>query len=369
MTSKFDIIPISDWFPQIETPLIIAGPCSAESREQLLNTATQISENKKVKILRAGVWKPRTRPGSFEGIGEEALVWLKEAKEKTGLLTAVEVANPQHIELCKKYDVDIVWIGARTVANPFSVQELADNLKDTNIPVLVKNPINPDIELWIGALERMNKAGVKKLAAIHRGFYPFEHTVFRNIPKWEIPIELKRRFENFPIICDPSHISGKSEFVTEISQKALDLDMDGLMIETHCTPEKALSDARQQITPNHLKTLIENLNFRKKSVEDKELNSIMELYREQIDSFDTQMLELLSQRMKIVEKIGLYKKQHNITILQLKRWEKIIKSRTEQGKQMGLSPEFVLQLLKLVHKEAINRQDAIMKEDSSSFNS
>jgi len=365
MNTSFDILPIEKWFePFLEKPVIIAGPCSAESEAQVLSTAHEISKNKKVSIFRSGIWKPRTRPKSFEGVGEKGLAWLQKVKKETGLLTATEVATPKHIELCIKNEIDVLWIGARTCSNPFSVQELANAAEGADLAIFIKNPINPDLELWIGAIERFAAKGIKKIGAIHRGFFPFEKTPFRNIPKWEIFIELKRRFPNLPILNDPSHISGSKKYIKEISQKALDLAADGLMIETHFNPEQALSDKEQQIKPKELSDLLSKLTFRKSDIQSIDFTNQLEQFREQIDSIDLQMLELLSQRMKIVENIGKYKCENDVTILQLRRWEKIISSRMETGKNLGLSEEFILKLLQLVHKESIQKQVEIMKNDN-----
>jgi chorismate mutase len=366
MTKLKNISTIKKWFDGLNEPLIIAGPCSAESEEQLMHTAKEIAALGKVKIFRSGIWKPRTRPGNFEGVGEEGLHWLQQVKEETGLLTAVEVANPEHADLAIKYNIDILWIGARTTSNPFSVQELADHLKGYDKPVMVKNPINPDVNLWVGALERLHKAGINKLAAVHRGFYPFEATSLRNIPKWEVPIELKSICHNLPIICDPSHIAGNTEYIAEIAQKALDMNMDGLMIETHYNPTVALSDMNQQLTPQQLGNLLDNLIFRSATTKDANFASILEALRSQIDSIDQQMLELLSQRMNIVEEIGKYKSKNEVTILQLRRWEKIISTRLKLGKSLGLSEDFVKKLLQLVHKESIQRQTEVMNKFTSS---
>ena len=357
-----NIIPICDWFSEFNSDkILIAGPCSAETEQQVLETAKQICELTDIKIFRAGIWKPRTRPGSFEGIGEIGLDWLKKVKQETGLRTAIEVATPEHIELALKNNVDILWIGARTVSNPFSVQQLADSLKGVDIPVMIKNSLNPDIELWQGAIERIYAAGIRKIAAIHRGFYPFERTKLRNIPKWEIPIELKTRFNNLPIIGDPSHIAGDANLIADIAQKSLDIDYDGLMIETHINPKEALSDAKQQLTPKELASLFKNLKFRT-SVDASERN--LDLLRENIDSIDKQMLELLSKRMSTVKKIGEYKKERNIAVFQLRRWEQIIRSRKEFGKEMGLSEDFIKKILQLVHKESILQQNKVMNKDS-----
>ncbi len=358
-----DIIPINKWFDNLtEGPIIIAGPCSAESEKQILKTAIELEKTKKVNIFRAGVWKPRTRPGTFEGVGEDGLIWLKKVKKETNLLVAVEVATPKHVEIALKYDIDVFWIGARTTSNPFSMQELAKSLVGIDVPILVKNPINPDINLWIGAIERLYNAGIRKLAAVHRGFYPFEKTQMRNIPKWEIPIEFKSKFHDFPILCDPSHITGKKELIQEVSQKALDLNFNGLMIESHCNPKEALSDAAQQLTPKEFNLLIDNLVFRKTISHNSNFVSKLESLREQIDSIDHQMLELLSQRMNIVVKIGEYKSKNEITILQLLRWEKIIETRINSGKNLGLSEDFVKKLLQLIHKESIQRQTEVMNK-------
>jgi len=369
MNASHPILPFEKWFPQLnESPVIIAGPCSAESELQLLSTALEISKIERVKIYRTGIWKPRTRPGSFEGVGKIGLEWLAKVKAETGLLTAVEVATPQHVEHCLKVQnsaVDILWIGARTTGNPFAVQELVNSLKGCDIPILVKNPVNPDIDLWIGALERFNYTGISRLAAVHRGFYPFEKTSLRNIPKWELPIELKIRFPNLPVICDPSHIAGKVDLIESIAQKALDLDFDGLMIETHINPKEALSDAKQQITPDELGKLLDKLNFRKISCQNSDFNNRLEQYREQIDSIDTQMLELLSQRNKIVGRIGNFKKDNNVTIFQLRRWTEILATRTELARRLGLSTDFTKKLLQLVHEESIRIQTDVFNHSES----
>ncbi|NOZ47074.1 MAG: 3-deoxy-7-phosphoheptulonate synthase [Chlorobi bacterium] len=362
MINNSDLIPIRKWFPSLfeKQTVIISGPCSAESEDQLLQTALAINKIGKIDILRAGIWKPRTRPDNFEGVGYKGLFWLEKVKEQTNLLTTVEVATPAHIEKCLKHNVDILWIGARTTSNPFSVQELAEALKGVDIPVLIKNPLNPDIGLWIGALERIYNAGIKKIAAIHRGFYPFEETSFRNIPKWEIPIELKTKFHKLSILCDPSHISGNTEYIYEIAQRALDLNMDGLMIETHINPKKAKSDASQQLTPDELENLFSKLKYRKSNSENSDFRNHLVQYREQIDSLDAQIIELLAQRMNIVEQIGKYKSQNNVAILQLKRWENILSTRIKHGLKLNLPKQFVKKLLQLIHKESITKQTEIM---------
>ena len=361
MSDLKDIIPISEWFPGKNiTELLIAGPCSAESEEQVMETGKEIIKHTDIKIYRAGIWKPRTRPGSFEGVGLEGLKWLQKLKKETGLLTAVEVAYPEHIKACIEHDVDILWIGARTTANPFSVEELANALVGVDKPILVKNPVNPDLSLWIGAIERLYKKGIRKIAGVHRGFYPFEKTIFRNIPKWEIVIELKRKFPHLPIITDPSHISGTVKYLREISQKAMDLNMNGLMIETHINPKAAKSDKEQQITPVELKELLNSLKVRQAVCENEEVQNKLDQYREQIDSIDNQLLDLLAQRMDVVSEIGKHKCENNVSILQLRRWEKIIETRTEVGEKLGLGNEFIVKLLQLVHKESIQKQAEVM---------
>lgn len=343
-----------------KTPIIIAGPCSAESYEQVMATAKALSKCTKITAFRSGVWKPRSRPNTFEGAGDEALLWLKDVKAQFGFPIAIEVANPEHVEVALKNNIDVLWIGARTTSNPFSVQELASALNGANCKVMVKNPVNPDLELWIGAIERVMKAGCKDVTAIHRGFYPYEQTPYRNIPKWEIPIELKTRFPEIPIICDPSHIAGKRSLIAEVSQYALNLNFDGLMIESHINPDEALSDARQQLTPKDLIILLRNLQFRTDQ-EDTTISQL-ETLRHQIDSIDSQILELLSQRMNATTKIGAYKSKHNIAAFQLKRWKNIIRSRIETGGTLGLDEEFVKKMLQSVHKESIRIQNEVMKK-------
>ena len=355
-----DINPIKNWLPNAQKPIIISGPCSAESREQVITTCSKIAECDKVSILRAGIWKPRTRPNSFEGVGEVGLSWLKEASELTGIPCIVEVANSQHVKAAFHAGIDMFWIGARTTVNPFSVQEIANALNGKDVPVFVKNPINPDLELWIGALERLNNAGVKKLGAIHRGFSTFDKTPFRNIPKWDIPIELKRQFPTLPLLSDPSHISGNRELVSMLSQKALDLDLDGLMIESHINPSKALSDAEQQITPTELAALCKQLIVRRKEVDDPQLTSMLFKLRKEIDLIDGDILEKLAARFKIIEEIGEEKRLKGVTILQVDRWDEIITTRKEVAAKLGLSDEFVSRLLQIVHKESINHQIKIM---------
>jgi len=364
MEKQFDIVPLNDWLPTENLPLVISGPCSAETREQVLETAKKLSAIPQVKVFRAGLWKPRTRPSSFEGMGDIGLDWLKEVQQETGLRTAVEVARPEHLEACLKNNVDIVWLGARTVVNPFSVQELAEVLRGVDIPVMVKNPLNPDVSLWMGALERLNKSGIRKLVAIHRGFYYYHHALYRNQPMWEIPIELQRRVPGLPMICDPSHISGRRDLLLPVSQKALDLEMAGLMIESHTDPDNALTDANQQITPEDLAELIKLLIVRQNKGTT-EFETKLEMLRREIDKMDAEMLDILSKRMKIVDEIGQYKKENNITILQIQRWSDIFYDRLNLGSRIGLSRDFVLQLLQLMHEESIHRQEDIMGISSS----
>lgn len=360
MTKKgLQLEPISSWM-KVNRPIIISGPCSAETEEQTVATAKQVAATGKVHALRAGIWKPRTRPGQYEGAGNEGLKWLISAKKETGLPVTTEVANAAHVEACLKAGVDFLWVGARTTVNPFSVQEVADALKGVDIPVLVKNPINPDVELWLGALERLNKAGITKLAAIHRGFSSFEKGPFRNAPMWDLAIELKTRVPELDMICDPSHIAGTRDLISLISQKALDLDMAGLMIESHINPDAAWSDAKQQVTPAVLSKIISDLVVRTQTVENKSFKDTLSILREQIDHLDDEIMQKLSQRMKISEKIGQYKKENNVTILQVNRWEEIIQTRIALCKAMGLSEEFTAELLKLIHNESIQIQTQVM---------
>jgi len=349
-------------FLNVTKPLIISGPCSAETEEQTVATAKQIAATGKVHALRAGIWKPRTRPGQYEGAGEEGLKWLVQAKKETGLPITTEVANAAHVEACLKAGVDILWIGARTTVNPFSVQEVADALKGVDIPVMVKNPINPDVELWLGAFERLSRAGITTMAAIHRGFSSFEKGPFRNAPMWNLAIELKTKLPELEMICDPSHISGNRELIALVSQKALDLDMSGLMIESHINPDAAWSDAKQQVTPAVLGKIIEGLVVRTVSSDNKTFKDTLGLLREQIDQLDDEIMQKMSARMKISEKIGQYKKENNVTILQVNRWEEIIQTRIHLAKAMGLDEGFMRDLLRLVHHESIQVQTKVMNK-------
>ncbi len=364
MGNELKIQALNEWIDIDTKPLVISGPCSAESEQQVLDIAREIAKIPNVKIFRAGIWKPRTRPGSFEGVGEKGLKWLQQVKAESGLLTAVEVANPEHIRLAVKHDVDILWIGARTVVNPFSLQELASELKGIDKPIMVKNPVNPDLDLWIGAIERFNLAGITKIAAVHRGFYFFDKTPYRNAPMWEIPIELKRRFPNLPVICDPSHICGERTMLLDVAQKSLDLDMDGVMIEAHTDPDKALTDPQQQITPGELSLIVDKLIVRTKRG-DFELENKLELLRSEIDKIDAELLQILARRMEVVDEIGNYKKENNITILQLKRWTKIVRDRLKTGTNAGLRKSFIQTLLEVVHNESIQRQTEIFNKDDN----
>ncbi len=362
MATSHKFLPLKEWLTA-DKPLIIAGPCSAESESQVLATAYELAKIPQVKVFRSGIWKPRSRPNDFEGCGNIGLQWLKKVKEETGLLTAVEVANTKHVEECLKAGIDILWIGARTTVNPFYVQEISDVLKGVDIPVMIKNPVNPDIQLWVGAIERLYNCGIRKMIAIHRGFYYYKKTNYRNHPMWEIPIELKRLLPDLPIITDPSHICGNIELLQETSQKALDLEMNGLMIETHINPSKALSDAQQQITPADLKTLLNKLIIRSISG-GQEFQTKLEQLRSEIDKLDTVLIDIISKRLKIVNEIGKYKKLNNITILQQKRWEYIINDRAISASKSDINQEFLKELFESIHKESIRLQTDIMNEEN-----
>jgi chorismate mutase len=362
MKLNLNIQPLSSWINIKNQPLIISGPCSAETEEQLLATAHLLAETGKISVLRAGIWKPRTRPGEFEGIGSIGLEWLKRAKEETGLPTAVEVATAKHVEEALAAGVDILWVGARTTANPFSVQEIADALKGVDIPVMVKNPVNPDLSLWIGALERINNAGITKIAAIHRGFSSFEKSSFRNEPMWELAIQLKTICPELPIINDPSHICGNRELIPYVAQKALDLDMQGLMIESHIDPSVAWTDAKQQLTPAALAELAHKLSIRQPDSKNEEFVDKLAELRKQIDKIDDQMIQKLAERMALVEKIGEYKRDNKVTILQVNRWDEIMQKRSAIAKVLRLDPHFTEKFLELVHGESIRKQTLIMNE-------
>jgi chorismate mutase len=361
MKVELNVNPIETWAKSAHKPLVIAGPCSAETPEQLLSTAKLLKDLGKVDVLRAGIWKPRTRPNSFEGSGEEGLKWLRDVRNELGIPVGTEVANPQHIELALKYDIDVLWVGARTTVSPFAIQEMADALQGVDKAVLVKNPTHPELGLWVGAFERFYRAGVRNLAAIHRGFSTIDKSKFRNVPTWSIPIELKRIAPQIPIICDPSHIGGRRDLIFEISQKAMDLGFDGLMIETHIDPDKAWSDADQQVTPARLGEILTDLKIRTVSSGSKDFNDHLEELREKIDNIDRELLETLATRMAIVEKIGEYKRDNNVTTLQVKRWDDIMKNRQDQAGKLGLNEAFIAEVFKIVHEESIRKQTEIMK--------
>lgn len=340
-----------------ERPMLIAGPCSAETEEQVMETARQLADNG-VKIFRAGIWKPRTKPGGFEGVGSVGLAWLKRVKKETGMYTATEVATAKHVYEALKYGVDLLWIGARTTANPFAVQEIADALEGVDIPVLIKNPVNPDLELWIGAIERIHNAGIRKIGVIHRGFSSSDKKIYRNLPHWHLPVELKRRYPNLPIFSDPSHIGGSRELIQPIVQQAMDLHFDGLIIESHCDPDKAWSDKEQQLTPEFLRFMMDKIVIRDMIQTTENLADL----RRQIDGIDNEILEALARRMRVSEEIGIYKKEHNITILQTVRYDEILEKRIAQGKKMGMSEEFMKVLLEAIHAESVRTQMEIMNK-------
>lgn len=354
---ELDILPLQ--LPGIEPkrPIVIAGPCSAETEEQVLRTAGQLAA-KGIKIFRAGIWKPRTKPGGFEGVGEVGLSWLQRVKEEYHMLTATEVATPAHVEAALAHDIDILWIGARTVVNPFAMQDLADALRGKDVPVLVKNPVNPDLELWIGGLQRLNDAGIQRLAVIHRGFSSYDKRIYRNLPMWHIPIELRRRIPNLPIFGDPSHIGGRRELIAPLCQQAMDLGFDGLIVESHCNPDAAWSDAAQQVTPEVFDFILDKLTIRKVSEPTESLDSL----RKQIDECDDRLLEILNKRMRISREIGMYKKEHNMTIVQTTRYSEILDKRGAQGSLCGMSQSFVRDLLELIHEESIAQQGEVMNK-------
>lgn len=354
---ELDLEPIKLQGVREERPLVIAGPCSAETEEQVMNTATTLAHNG-IKIFRAGIWKPRTKPGGFEGVGEAGLPWMNRVQKELGMYVTTEVANTKHIEACLKAGIDILWIGARTAANPFAMQEIADALRGVDIPVLVKNPVNPDLELWIGAMERLNNAGIKKLAAIHRGFTSAERKIYRNLPLWHIPIELHRRIPTLPIICDPSHIGGKRELIAPLCQQAMDLGMDGLIIESHCNPDCAWSDAAQQVTPDILDYILHLLVVRKETVT---TESLAEL-RKQIDECDDNVIQVLAKRMRVSREIGTYKKEHDMTIVQTDRYSEILEKRGSQGALCGLSTDFIRVVFEAIHAESVRQQLEILNK-------
>ncbi|MFK5877865.1 MAG: bifunctional 3-deoxy-7-phosphoheptulonate synthase/chorismate mutase type II [Flavobacteriaceae bacterium] len=344
----------------LDHPLVVAGPCSAETEEQVLKIAHELKDTD-VNYFRAGIWKPRTRPGMFEGVGALGLKWLQKVKEETGMKTATEVANAAHVKLALEHDIDLLWIGARSTVSPFIVQEIADALDGTDKIVLVKNPVNPDLALWLGGVERLYTANIKNLGVIHRGFSTYEKTKYRNIPEWQIAIELQNKFPDLPLICDPSHITGKRDMILDVSQTALDLNFDGLMIETHFDPENAWSDAAQQVTPKALVQIMKDLRIRKVSSEEEGYNNELNLLRAQIDVIDNSLIEQLGKRMKVSDGIGKLKKTGNVSVLQTSRWNEILGKMILEGEQKGLSEEFILRIFKAIHQESINHQEKILK--------
>lgn len=359
MENKKDLHTWLDEF-ELTHPLVIAGPCSAETEEQVMAVANELKDSD-VSVFRAGIWKPRTRPGGFEGIGVIGLPWLQRVKKETGMLVATEVATAEHVKLALEHDIDVLWIGARTTVNPFAVQEIADVLQNTDKIVLLKNPVNPDLSLWLGGLERLHNAGIKKLGVIHRGFSTYEKTKYRNNPEWQIAIDLQNKFPDLPIICDPSHIAGRRDMIEEVSQQALDLNFDGLMIETHCTPDEAWSDAAQQVTPDRLKQIFVDLKVRKETDSADDYSSRISKMRTQIDEFDGRLLEILAKRMKVADQIGALKKEKNVAILQNNRWNEILGKMILDGESKGLSEEFILKIFKAIHQESINHQEKVYK--------
>ncbi len=350
-----DILPIT--LPGVDPrrPLVIAGPCSAETEEQVIETARQLAAEG-IRIYRAGLWKPRTKPGGFEGVGEQGIPWLQRVKHETGMYTATEVATRQHVEAALRGGVDLLWIGARTAANPFAMQEVADALRGVDVPVLVKNPISPDLELWIGAIERIHNAGIRRLGAIHRGFTSIDTSLYRNHPMWSLPIELHRRLPRLPLFCDPSHIGGKRELIAPLSQQAMDLGFDGLIIESHCSPDSAWSDKAQQVTPEALAYILRNLVIRQQSVTTESLNEL----RARIDKLDDQLLELLARRMRVSRDIGQYKKEHDMAVLQSRRYEELLARRTAQAVELGMDPDFMRTVLQAIHEESVRQQMEIL---------
>jgi chorismate mutase len=343
-------------------PLVISGPCSAETEAQVVETAVRLHKTGKVDMLRAGIWKPRTRPGSFEGIGTKGLPWLQKAKQLTGMPVTVEVATGKQVEDALHFEVDVLWIGARTTVNPFSVQEVADALRGVDVPVLIKNPINPDLELWTGAVERVAKAGIKQIGLIHRGFSSYGNTEYRNAPMWHLAIEMKRRNPGLMMINDPSHICGRRDILQDVAQKAIDLDYDGLIIESHIDPDHAWSDAKQQITPEVLGEMLSAIRWRKEDIPSEEYHLQMEKFRQQINHLDDELLQILGQRMKIADEIGKYKKANNITILQTNRWNAILERAVQKGEKLGLSQEFITKYFDAIHMESIAHQNKIMND-------
>lgn len=363
MNTTFEINPIMEWLPHLNNPFLISGPCSLETEKQTIETAKLLAKDPRVFVYRGGIWKPRTRPGSFEGVGSVGLKWLQQVKKETGLLTGTEVANAHHTELALNAGIDVLWIGARSTASPFVVQEIADVLKGTNKTVMVKNPVNPDVQLWMGAIERIFQSGIKNIVAIHRGFTPFRDTKYRNYPNWKTVIELKRLMPKLPIICDPSHIAGKREYLFEIAQKAFDMGLEGLMIESHIDPSMALSDAKQQLTPADLGKLLDKLVIRHKDANNPEFENQLDVLRSRIDSIDAELLEMLSSRVAIVKQIGQYKKDNNVTALQINRWSQLMENRVTLGKKLDLNESFVKVIFQLIHEDSVRMQTDIMDSE------
>jgi chorismate mutase len=363
MSSQLNINPIKEWLPDINNPLLISGPCSLETKEQTLETARLLARDPRVFVFRGGIWKPRTRPGCFEGVGSIGLKWLQQVKKETGLPVATEVANTRHTEKALNAGIDVIWIGARSTASPFVVQEIADVIKGSKVVVMVKNPVNPDINLWMGAIERIYRSGIKNIVAIHRGFTPFRETKYRNYPNWQTVIELRRLMPSLPIICDPSHLAGKREYLYEIAQKAFDMGMEGLMLESHFNPSIALSDASQQLTPDDLAKLLDRLVIRYQKTDNPEFETKLDMLRSRIDSIDSELLEILSSRTQIVKQIGRYKKENNVTALQITRWRQLMADRIELGKKLSLDEKFVQVFFQLIHEDSVRMQTEIMDEE------
>lgn len=353
----------NSWLSKGKKPVVIAGPCSAETEQQTLQTATRLFRTGKVDIFRAGIWKPRTRPNSFEGVGTQGLPWLKKVKEVTGLPVTVEVAKASHVELCLEFGIDVLWIGARTTVNPFAVQEIAEAIRGVDIPVMVKNPINPDLALWMGGVERLHNVGINKIAAIHRGFSFAGEKIYRNRPQWQIAIDFQQSLPDIPMICDPSHICGRRDLLPKVSQKAMDLNFDGLMVESHIDPDEAWSDAKQQITPEVFGQMIEDLVLRHYDPENIPERTALQKFRKEINLIDDEIINLLASRMTVARRIGYYKKENDMTILQSDRWKQILDKYVSRGSQHDLSKEFLSKFIKAIHDESINQQEEIFEKD------
>lgn len=366
MNTPLEINPIKEWLPHINNPLLISGPCSLETEKQTIETARLLVKDPRVFVYRGGVWKPRTRPGSFEGVGSKGLKWLQLVQKETGLLVGTEIANAWHTEAALKAGIDVLWIGARSTTSPFVVQEIADVLKGSGSVVMIKNPVNPDVHLWRGAIERVYRAGIRNIVAIHRGFTPFGDSLYRNYPSWKTVIELRRLMPYLPIICDPSHIAGKCAYLYEIAQKAFDMGLDGLMLESHIDPPSALSDSAQQLTPEELGKLLDRLVIRHESASNPDFVNRLEMLRSRIDAIDSELLEMLSSRVEIVKQIGRYKKENNVTALQIGRWTKLMENRVNVGKKLDLDETFVKILFQLIHEDSVRMQTEIMDKDQFS---